>query len=204
MVARDDLHLRVEQLLHSVGVVATDDLSGIKFHSEISPERTQFGFEANAGASRAALTNDAQSLVVNIGCLKDALKKWLTDQGRTADAKAMETFIDSNRAVAIVYDLYNSMKHAGIDAKKHPPRSGHLPKLVNLRRVMRLTTGDSPSAVVLMSPQGMQTSGSVRHVLTGDVVDETSGQKLGAFDVLCADAVESWKQLFASHGLLPP
>lgn len=148
----------------------------------------------------------ASALVNNIASIKDHLKNWCVKNKQTFDG---DNLIDTNLDVALIHDLWNIDKHAELN---RPPRSGHLPKIVNLQTLLSLMTGaeEGSFASLSMDPKTGQMvlsqgdGGSQAITISGDVVDE-HGVRLGDFGEICEKAIEAWEQALIKAGVaLPP
>jgi hypothetical protein len=120
------------------------------------------------------------------------------------DAKQVDAFTSANPPVAILQDLSNNDKHG------YPPRNGGVsrrsPKLVNVRRIMRLSTGTQPGSSIgfFITPSGEQKvvgSGAATLIVTGEVHD-ASGAVIGDLHALQSDALSAWEGLLQSLGPL--
>lgn len=148
----------------------------------------------------------ASALVNNIASIKDHLKNWCAKNKQTFDG---DNLIDTNLDVALIHDLWNIDKHAELN---RPPRSGYLPKIVNLQTLLSLMTGaeEGSFASLSMDPKTGQMvfsqggGGSQAITISGDVVDE-HGVRLGDFGEICEKAIEAWEQTLIKAGVaLPP
>ena len=159
----------------------------------------------NASSDPIELANTATLLVANIASIKDHLKAWCKAKGLTFQGDAL---IDSNKAVALVHDLWNVDKHAELSSK---PRSGHTPKLSNVKQALVLTTGTQAGAGVFVSidprsgkvTSGSSGGGSAKISLAAEIIDE-HGNILGDFTSTCTEAVESWERALLAAGVLLP
>ena len=56
--------------------------------------------------------------------------------------------ITSNKAVALVHDLWNIDKHAELNS---PPRSGHKPKLTELQTALTVSAGSAAGGAAFLA-----------------------------------------------------
>lgn len=198
----DVLDRKIRQMHAALAGLSTDDLSTIKpqigevdgcFYTEV---------DFNQDADEIALANAASLLIANIASMKDHLKVWCSRQGV---AFYGESLINSNRAVALIHDLWNIEKHAELNKL---PRSGHTPKLQGLRKNLSISTGTSAGAGAFfsMDPRtGMITTGTtgggtVQLAIVAQIVDE-NGNVLGDFTQICTQAVDEWARALSSAGV---
>ena len=159
----------------------------------------------NQDADEIALANAASLLITNIASMKDHLKVWCNRQGVAFHGDAL---INSNRAVALIHDLWTIDKHAELD---RPPRSGHTPKLQGLRKNLAISTGAAAGdgAFFSMDPRtgkittGTSGGGSVQLAIVAQIVDE-NGNVLGDFTTICAQAVNEWAKALSATGVQLP
>jgi hypothetical protein len=113
--------------------------------------------------------------------------------------------IDTNANVALVHDLWNTDKHAAL---RRPPRSGHKPKLVDVRRSLRMSTGTAPGSTASLTinmatgqPEFILTGGALRYlVVDGRIVNEL-GESLGSLLSVCEAAIDAWEQELSRCGV---
>lgn len=185
--------------------LSSDDLSVIQ------PKITEgFGFcfievDFNQNSDEIALANSAFLLVTNIASLKDHLKVWCGKQGVAFQG---DTLINSNRAVALIHDLWNVDKHAELNV---PPRSGIKPKLQNFQTALTIASGTSAGsgAFFSMDPRtgkittGTSGGGSVQLTLVAQITDETDNV-IADFTQTCSEAIEAWSAIFKAAGIPCP
>lgn len=201
----DKLDLKIRRMHEALGGLEDADLTNLK--PELFETQDAFYCELNFSQNQteASLANTAGTLIANIASLKDHLKLWCNKNKR--DFKGDE-LIDTNRDVAIVHDLWNIDKHAELDRK---PRSGHTPRIENLRQSLNLSTGGvaGSSAMFSMDPRTgemrSQTTGGAKITLSisGEVVSE-NGKALGDFATICETASDSWKRTLIAAGISIP
>ncbi len=196
---------KIRQMHEALGGLEESDLSSITPERVITPHVYYCQVDFAQGTTEIGLANIASLLVANIACMKDHLKAWCAKNGKGFDG---ENLINANKDVAIVHDLWNIDKHADLN---RPPRSGHRPKVQNLRQFLKLLTGASAgsSAVVTIDPRNgkMKTEttggGSVNLAINGDVVDQ-HGMLLGDFAKICERATTAWEQALSRAGVPIP
>lgn len=183
----------------------SDDLSSIR----VDRSETDTGFycsiNLNEGTTDAQLANIASLLVANIACMKDHLKVWCQKQGTTFEG---ESLVNTNQSVALIHDLWNIDKHAELN---RPPRSGHKPKLVRLRKVLSISSGPQANSGGFFAfnmktgkvISGTSNGGAVQLALTAEIVDENN-VKLGEFSRVCEQATVAWEQELKKAGVPVP
>jgi hypothetical protein len=75
------------------------------------------------------LRHELHSFYTQTHHLKDALKIDAVELG--LNPQDIENEINRRPALALAADLANQDKHRILDVKRHPPRSGHVPKVIN-------------------------------------------------------------------------
>ena len=152
----------------------------------------------NGGTDPIQLANAASLMIANIASLKDHLQAWCKRAGVPSPA---ENVLNHNRSVSLIHDLWNIDKHAELN---RPPRSGTVPKLVNLRRFVVLPAGAPSGAEFRLEYQGdnqflAQLSPTGAGVLrfSGQIVDGENNV-LGDFYETCQNAAAAWAQALAA------
>ena len=201
----DHLERKLRQMYAALGDVRDSDIASVMTSIIETPQLVSISIDFNANSDPIELHNRATLLVGNIACLKDHLKAWCKRRSLSFEG---EKLIDGDKAVAIVHDLWNMDKHFELD---RPPRSGHRPRLQNIRTVMQLSAaGQAGSNVfVVLDPKNgklvtrSKGGGTSSLVLSAEVVDET-GKSLGDFIDICIRAVTAWEVEFRAAGVPVP
>lgn len=200
-----ELERKLRQMYAALGGVRDEDISSVTAQTVETPEMAAVSIDFNANSDSIELHNRATLLVSNIACLKDHLRAWC--KANTLPFKG-DDLIDSNRAVAIIHDLWNVDKHLELN---RPPRSGHKPKLQNLRTALELSTGRVVGSRILVTFDAatgkpiVKSSGeaSASIVLSAAIVDET-GSHLGEFLTICTKAADAWEAELRDAGVPLP
>lgn len=202
MVSSDELTARMERVYDALDAVVETDLAKIPPSITSDEKRFTIYQDFRAGLSDARIQNLANSFIHNLANLQDHTRRWLRQNG--LNQKQVDRFAAENPAVNILQDLSNNEKHG------YPPReggkSGKSPKLINVIRVMRLTTGTEPGSGIayFVTPSGEQRtvgSGSAQVIITGDIVD-SAGAKLGDLLKIETEALDAWEGFLRSVGAL--
>jgi hypothetical protein len=201
----DILDRKVRQMHAALAALGTGDLSHVEPEVIRSETYTAVSFDFGADADPIELANAASLLVANIASLKDHLKVWCGSKGIAFNG---DRLISTNRSTALIHDLWNVDKHAKLTSS---PRSGHVPKLHDLRQSLRLSTGTQPGSSVFMTTDprtgklviGGSGGGGAKLTLTATIVDE-SGNALGDFGATCAEAVAAWGTELRNAGVPLP
>jgi hypothetical protein len=199
------LDLKIRQMHEALNDLVNSDLTNLKVEHVALPGGYYHYVDFNEGQSEAQLANTASSLTANIASIKDHLKVWCTKSGATFEGNKL---IASNQDVAIIYDLWNVNKHGVLN---RPPRSGHMPRLENLRQSLGVSTGTSPGAfsVFTMDPKtgAIKTEagggGTITLSIDARVVDE-NGTLLGSFASMCERAATAWEKVLEAAGVSLP
>jgi len=156
----------------------------------------------SGGLKDEEIANLAYSLIQNIANLEDHLRGWAVRNGK--DKSLVDQAFKASFALQVIKDLSNNDKHG------YPRRgkgySRRSPKLVNPRRILRMTTGEKKgSAVALtMAPDGTPRklgSGSAKAIVTGEVVDDRD-VNIGDLHDLASKAVDDWVRALERLGAL--
>jgi hypothetical protein len=201
----DILDRKIRQMHAALAGLATDDLSTIKAQFGETDGSYYTKVDFNQDADEIALANAASLLITNIASMKDHLKVWCTRQGVPFHGDAL---INSNQAVALIHDLWNIDKHAELNK---PPRSGHTPKLQDLRKSLTLSAGTAAGAGAFfsMDPRtgkittGTSGGGAVQIALVAQIIDE-NGNVLGDFTNICTQAIDEWAKALSAAGVQLP
>lgn len=200
----DVLNRKIRQLHAALGDITNLDLSTVPVEFGVGDGWTSVEVDFNKDTDEIALANSVSLLIANIASLKDHLKAWCAKHDVPFQG---EKLINNNRAVALVHDLWNIDKHAVLSK---PPRSGHQPKIENLRKGLHITTTKTGgSAVFSINPRtgsirtDAANGGSIQLAVTGQVVDE-SGAFLGDLTAICSEAVVEWEKVLSEAGVPLP
>lgn len=201
-MTNDELQARLQRIYAALDAILENDIGKAQPIVRSDERIIVFSQDFRGGLSDAEMENIAHSFIHNLANLRDHIWRWMIKNGR--DPKQINTFISANLPVAIIQDLSNNDKHG------YPPRnggfSGKSPKLVNVCRIMQLSTGTEPgsSVVVTFTPfseQRVVGSGSATLIITGEVLD-ARGNVIGDLHVIQNDALKAWEGLLQSLGLL--
>jgi hypothetical protein len=195
------LDQKVREMYAALDALGTPDLSVIKAKVQSEPVFVQFAF--TTCADPIELANAASLLVANIASLKDHLKLWCKHHGTPFLG---DQLINSNRSVALVHDLWNVDKHMELE---RPPRSGHRPKLQDLRTTLRTVCPPGAEAYMTFDLTGKLATvtsggGSVEITLVAEIVDADDGSTLGHFTTVCEQAAEAWERELRDAGVPLP
>jgi hypothetical protein len=139
----------------------------------IAPRTTPLSAEAIHAAAQQLLAFFVQTYHI-----KDALKKETSATGVAPGE--VENVVKAEPHLALLADLANLVKHASLDVKKYPPKSGHVPSIISV-------AGESVSAP----------AGAWRLRLT----IEHAGRTLDGLEI-ARDAVETWRRRLSSWKLI--
>lgn len=200
-MSRDELLERMHRIYAALDETIEGDLS--KFPPKVIDDEKGFAIYQDflGGLSASQVSNLAHGLVHNIANFHDHLKRWARKNGQ--DPKRIDQVIAASPPLQIVKDLSNNDKHG------YPPRdgghSGKAPKLAEVNRVMRLTTGSKAgsSVGVVLTRGGLKQigDGSSAVLITGQVVD-AGGAALGDLYDISLEAVAAWEQGLKALGII--
>jgi hypothetical protein len=201
----DVLDRRIRQMHAALEALEEQDFSSITLQRGTTAQGQYCKVDFAQGTTESGLANIASLIIANIACMKDHLRVWCTKSSSKFDG---EDLINTNRDVAIIHDLWNVEKHGQLN---RTPRSGHCPRVQNLTRSLRISTGTSAgsSAVLMFNLQTgkpevrTEGGGSASLVISGDVVDE-NGVRLGDFETICESATAAWEEALKRAGVQIP
>lgn len=189
---------RIRRIYSAIEALEETDLNKLKA-TVIATDKTKGVIQDfRGGLTHEQLSNTAHTLIHNIANLRDHLKKWAARNGK--DKKKVDEAFAQSLELQIIKDLSNNDKHG------YPPRhgglSGKFPQLVNINRLMQLTTQAKKGSTIGMTlgPGGVPKSfgnGTAKVILTGDVVDNKNN-RIGDLHQIATKAVEAWEQLLAN------
>jgi hypothetical protein len=195
---------RLQRIYAAVDAIVEGDLT--KFAPTVFQDDQRFAVlhEFSGGLTPAEIENLAQSVIANIASLHDHLRGWTRRNGH--DPNRISDVLATSLPLRIIYDLWNNDKH-GIPTRPGAlGRSEKAPRLIEIRRTLRLTTGPVTGSAVAMtfSPLGpiqVAGTGSAQVVITGQVVD-AQGSIIGDLYDLEIAALEAWECELTSLGVL--
>lgn len=201
----DVLDRKVRQMHAALRTLGTSNLSGVVPEITQSESYTAISLDFGRNADPIELANRASLLIANIASLKDHLRGWCKSKGLPFNG---DRLIDTNRSVALVHDLWNVDKHAELTSA---PRSGHIPKLRDVRQSLQLTTGTSPDSIVFatIDPRtgklvtGGSGGGGVTLTLIATIADELDNP-LADFGATCSEAITAWEAELRAAGVPLP
>ncbi len=191
----NELTIRIRRLYAAIDGIEESDLRAFKGKIVATEKHIEFYQDFRAGLTDEELSNRVHSLIYNIASLYDHLRKWADNNGYNKNK--VEIAVNNSEALKIIIDLANNDRHG------YPPRDGgrsrKSPKLVDLDRVLQLTTGSEPGSGVAVTfgrdgTPMIAGSGSAKVIITGDVIDK-DGNRIGDLSEIAVTAVEAWEQL---------
>jgi len=200
----DDLRDRIRRIYAAIDAGEEQDLTKLRARVVKSGGLVGVYQDFSGGLKAEQIENLAYSLIHNIANVHGHARKWAKRNGR--DPASVDSAVDASFEIRVVIDLSNNDKHG------YPPRdggrSGKSPKLVDARRVLRMTTGQEKGSSVAMTlaPDGtprISGAGAAKAVLTGEVLDGKDAH-IGDLDDLARRAVEDWERILQDLGAPPP
>jgi hypothetical protein len=193
------LNRKIRQMHAALEGLRSDDISSIQPKITMVDGCLYTEVDFNQHSDEIALANATSLLIANIASIKDHLKAWCRNQGEPFHG---DKLIDSNKAVALIHDLWNIDKHAEL---KLPTRSGYKPRLKNIQTVLSISTGTAAGGGAFWSMDpitgkvttGTSGGGKVQLTLSAQIIDE-AGNVLGDFVQTCTDAADAWLSALAA------
>lgn len=203
MTDEEMLH-RMARVYSALGATVEEDPERVKASivvKHFDDERgAGFGFDANAGWTRAQLENHVFTLLHNIAQLNDHARRWLKARG--SDKNLVDQLLDVNLVLRHLLDMSNKDKHGGT---KRPDElhSGTQPAIRLLRRVLVLTTDAAPnsSASISLGPDGQPNIQGKASFAVYAIVFDGNGKALGNLNNMMREAIEIWEKFLADQGL---
>lgn len=199
----DDLIQRIKRIYAAIDALAELDLTKLPAKMIRSPRVVGVIQDFAGGLSPEDMANIAHTAIHNIANLQDHLRKWAAHNGR--DKSRVNATFAKSQPLRIIQDLSNNDKHGY--PRRDGDYSGVAPQVLDIRRVMQLTTGAEAGSRVVMTlgrggvPKVSGTKGGgARAVITGEVVDE-DGNAVGDLHDIQTRAVEAWEALLEEFGL---
>ncbi len=202
-MSNDEILDRLHRIYAAVDATVEGDLS--KFPPKVVSDERGFAMYQDfiGSLNPAQLSNLAHSAIHNIANLQNHIRRWAAKNGR--DPKQVDQAVAKYLPLQLIKDLSNNDKHG------YPPRnggrSGKAPKLVDVKRVLKLRTDTAPGSCVevIFAPKGpkqiVSGGGGSVVVVTGTVVDGGGGI-LGDLHDIEAKALKVWEQELRNLGVL--
>jgi hypothetical protein len=199
----DDVLNRLHRIYAALDTAVEGDLN--KFPPTVVSNERGFAMYQDflGGLGPAQLSNLAHSVIHNIANLYDHLRRWMAKNGQ--DQKSVDQIVARYPSLQLIRDLSNNDKHGY--SPHNGGHSGKAPKLVEVNRVLKLTTGTAPGSAVMVvfTPQGpKQTAtggGGLAVVVTATIIDGQSAP-LGDLHDIEVEALKAWEQELRSLGVL--
>ena len=197
----EELLLRVRRIYAAVGSTEESDPTKLRAVVIVTDKIRAMFQDFRGGLNDEQLTNYAHAMIHNIANLRDHLIKWAAQSGRAKER--VDEVLDESLDLQVITDLSNNDKHG------YPPRSGgrsgRCPKLVEINRVMQLTTKPVAGSSISMTLGADGTpvflgDGKAKAVITGDVVDQDQ-QRIGDLHEIANQAVRAWEALLVEFGI---
>jgi len=197
----DELIQRIRRIYAAIGATEETDLGKLKA-TVVRTRNVVFVHQDFRGAlDNEELSNLAHSLIHNIANLGDHLRKWAAHNGQ--DKNQVDEAVSRSLPLRIIKDLSNNDKHG------YPPRDGgrseKCPRLVDINRVLELTTKPEAGSAICVTlshsgtPQATG-SGSAKAIITGEIVDKDNN-RIDDLHHVAAEAVEAWEHLLDHLGI---
>ena len=191
---------RLRRIYQAISDAEEEDMS--KLPGEVySGDVVGVSQDFSAGVSEETFANLAHAMIHNISNLADHLRRWAKKNGK--DKTRVDEALKASFELRVLLDLSNNDKHG------YPPRdgghSGRLPRLLNPRRILRLTTGAVKGSGVSMTlgkagEPVIRGSGSAKAIVTGEIVDG-DGEAIGGLYDIVEKAVADWEVLLLEYGV---
>ena len=197
----DELIHRIRRVYAAVGAVEEADLDKLKATVIRAKNVTAVFQDFRGGLGDEELSNFAHSLIHNIANLYSHLRKWAVHNGQ--DKNKVDKAVDRSLALQIIKDLSNNDKHGY--PSHNGGHSGKCPKLIEINRVMRLTTKPEAGSAIAMTigrdgTLKVSGSGSAKAVITSDIVDKDNN-KIGDLHEFATKALDAWEQLLKEFNI---
>lgn len=197
----DDLNFKIQLMYAELGKSQETSLENLSATVKVSDQSIEFRQDFRGGLSDVELGTYAYALINSIAFLRDQLQEWAVHNGHTR--AQIDDVMNKYDAILIMRDLSENHKHV---YKPHgSSKSGKHPKLVNINRVLRLTTKPEKGSGVGVTVNSDGTlrilgDGSAKAITTGEVVDN-NGNRIGDLYDLATEAVEGWEEIFREFAL---
>jgi hypothetical protein len=188
-----DIQFRLQQIYESIGESIDTDPDHFDAKTYRSDRGVFMMTDFGQGRTDAQLANKIESILHSTGCLRDHVKDWAKNRGR--DVSNVDDAIKNSRNMAIMMDLWNTVKHVELTRN---PWSGMKPQLTDICSPFQISAG--PGQAIFHQWDGatgkhttnVATSGKI--IVDATVVDE-NGNNIGTFDTIANGALSDWEQL---------
>ena len=194
----DELGGRISRIYGAIDAVEEEDLGKLK--GQVIETTTFFGVsnDFRGGLSDEEISNRAHSLIHNIANLQDHLKRWARQNFNNA-SKVDEGF-NQSIALQIIKDLSNNDKHGYPTRDSDDGHSGKRPRLIELNRILRLSTKPEKGSSIGMTLNRDGTprilgSGPSMAIITGTIVDKDDN-RIGDLHEFAIESVATWESLW--------
>lgn len=194
-----ELLTRIHRMNVAIGRVNEHDVQSIPAKIFANDKHQVIVQDFSGGKSEAEISETLHGLIANVASFHDHLQKWSDRHG--VSRESIHNFLKDSFDFCVVRDLWNNDKHG------YPPHndgwSKKAPRLTHANSICELTTGTETNSSATMTlgldgkPNVFTTGGgSVRAVLTGEIIDKNGGGLEDAHRVLeravrvCESAVE--------------
>ena len=199
----EELLARLQRIYASIDAMEEFDMTKLPGNVQQEDGFISVYQDFTGGLTAAQIENTANTGIHNIATLDNHLIRWARRNGR--DETKIRDGIEASDSVKTIKDLSNNENHG------YPPRNGgHTgvsPRLLNIQRLMRLSTGTTAGSGMSMTfgPDGAPVisgrgSASARAVVTGDVVDK-DGNRLGDLVEIETDAIVDLEKIMEELGI---
>jgi hypothetical protein len=187
----EDLQRRIRRIYSAIQATEDNDISHYPPVLTMTEKMMIIHQDWRGDMTHEELENDAHTAVHNIANLYDHLRHQAARSG--VDKRLVDDAACESLAIQIVRDLSNNDKHG------YPTRdrgySTLAPKLQNVSRVLRVSTGKQSNSGVSVSVSlnhVTQTKGSnsAKVIITGEVVD-SDGNTVGDLHSFLVEAVDA-------------
>lgn len=173
----DDISNRISRFYTALGKAIIKDMNQLQAKVVENENIKGFFQDFSGGRSQEDLANELHSVIALIGSLEYHLINWANQNNK--DPELIKTAFKSP-ALSMMHDLWNTEKHGYPLQRERTKKS---PRLINIRRVMELTTQAKAGSMVMMvaGRNGVpiiRGDGFASGRLTGDIVDK-DGNALG-------------------------
>lgn len=194
-----ELNKRLQRMYSATDATFDDNLNNFRAQIWKSPKGVLMQSDFNGGMSVSEMENSLQTLISLVASLEYHLRRWASKNGR--DPNRVSWFYENSEPLKIVHDLWNNDKH-GYPPSHGRDRTGRKPRLVHVRRSMRLKTRAEKGSwcTLQLAANGVPIAsgdGSTGVVTTGDVLDgydstmgdarEILEKSVAALQQLCTD-----------------
>lgn len=197
----DELTFRIRCIYAAIGNIEETNLENYSPKVERNGNKVTVYQDWSGGLSDEQRTNYIETIINNIASFEYYLNKWADNNNH--DKNKIKATFESSKALNIIHDLWNNVKHAGSSRNS---KSGLFPIIDNINSTMQMTTKPEKGSYtnLTFNRQGVPIvsgDGDAKVIITGDILDK-DGNKIGDLYDTLLKGIKDWEKVLREFGLL--